>query len=137
MDFASKSMRELQGRIHEANLLVQSWEKSPPVADENVLSPAKMLRAILESCDLYRKATKEAMKEIKAASTKYSKRRPQIRRIVAYSEIAKIDAKIMSFLDQIDKQATEIGMQEIALKECLDKLGQKSPHLLPERTGKI
>jgi len=132
LDSASKSMRELQDRRQEACSLVQGWEHTPPITAENVLPPSKMLRAILESCDLHRKAMTVALEAGKAARTAYSKRKPYVKSIVDASEIAKIDANIDSFIERLKKQAATLDTQEKILQDGLVKLAKHSPHLLPE-----
>jgi hypothetical protein len=132
LDSAGKSMRELEDRIGEANALVKSWELSPPIPAENTPSPSKMLRAILESCELHRKAVKAALEAGNDAHNKYSKRKSYIRRLVAESELAKIDINITTFLKRLKEQAIALDADDKILRDGLIKLAKDSPHLLPE-----
>ena len=130
-DTASKSMRELQERIQEANLLVQGWEASPPTAStENGPEPAKILRAIQESCELHRKQIGESLDAGASAAQAYYKKKPLVKFIVAKSEFERIETNIKSFIKRLKEQSAVVGGHEKAFNEHLNKIGEKSPHLL-------
>jgi hypothetical protein len=131
-DSASKSMHELQDRMREANALVESWEKSPPAAGEILPAPSKMLRAMLESCDLHRRNIGDALDAGKNAAAAYTKKKRFVKRLVAESDLAKIDTNIASYFERLKQQAVEIKAEDEPFRERLNRLGQKSPHLLPE-----
>lgn len=130
-DAASKSMRELQDRIREADSLIQSWEASPPsAATGNEPEPAKILRAIQESCDLHRKQIGEALDRGGSAAQAYYKKKPLFKFIVAKSEFERIETNIKSFIARLKEQSVSVSDQEKVFKERLKKVGEKSPHLL-------